>query len=69
MARKVPKVSLADPSREPSDDELEALMADVRVAVVIKLDEDERAHQARLSRAIEEGVAKRQAYARRRGTE
>ena len=65
MARKVPKVSLADPSREPSDDELEALMADVRVAVVIKLDEDERAHQARLSRAIEEGVAKRHAYARR----
>ena len=32
---------------------------------MIELDEDERAHQTRLSRAIEEGVAKRQAYARR----
>ena len=65
MARKVPKVSLADPSREPTDDELEALMKAVQETVVIKLDEDERAHQARLSRAIEEGVAMRQADARR----
>ena len=69
MARKVPKVSLGDPSREPTDAELEALMKAVQETVVIKLDEDERAHQTRLSRAIEEGVAKRQAYARRRGTE
>ena len=58
----VPKVNLLDPNCEPSDEELAALMEDVRRTAVRKRDATWAQWEEELARAINEAAARAAAY-------